>query len=84
MISLGYVHADFKDEVWKRERASSTAFMNIAIPHPMKMSAYKTSVAVVVCPKGMEWTNQHIVNVVFMIAFHKIDNKHFHKKMQEF
>ena len=25
MISLGYVHADFKDEVWKRERASSTA-----------------------------------------------------------
>lgn len=78
MISLGYVHADFKDEVWKRERASSTAFMNIAIPHPMKMSAYKTSVAVVVCPKGMEWTNQHIVNVVFMIAFNKIDNKHFH------
>ena len=26
MISLGYVHADFKDEVWKRERASSMPF----------------------------------------------------------
>lgn len=78
MISLGYVHNDFKEEVWKRERASSTAFMNIAIPHPMKMSAYKTSIAVVICPKGIEWKDQHFVNVVFMIAFNKIDNKHFH------
>ena len=32
MISLGYVASDFKEEVWKRENASSTAFMNIAIP----------------------------------------------------
>ena len=29
MISLGYVASDFKEEVWKRENASSTAFMNI-------------------------------------------------------
>lgn len=78
MMALGYVHNDFKEEVWKREHASSTAFMNIAIPHPMKMSAYKTSIAVVICPKGIEWTSQHYVNVVFMIAFNKIDNKHFH------
>lgn len=54
MISLGYVASDFKEEVWKRENASSTAFMNIAIPHPMKMSAYKTSIAVAICPKGVK------------------------------
>lgn len=79
MISLGYVHHNFKAEVWKREDASSTAFMNIAIPHPMKMSAFKTSIAIVISPKGIEWTKQHFVNVVFMIAFNKIDNKHFHR-----
>ena len=39
MINLGYVEENFKEEIWKRETASSTAFMNIAIPHPMKMSA---------------------------------------------
>lgn len=78
MITLGYVGDDFKDEVWKREKASSTAFMNIAIPHPMKMSAYKSSIAVAISPKGIEWKEHHLVNVVFMIAFNMIDNKQFH------
>ena len=78
MINLGYVEENFKEEIWKRETASSTAFMNIAIPHPMKMSAYKTSIGVVISHKGIDWGNQHFVNVVFIIAFNKIDNKHFH------
>lgn len=78
MINLGYVEENFKEEIWKRETASSKAFMNIAIPHPMKMSAYKTSIGVVISHKGIDWGNQHFVNVVFMIAFNKIDNKHFH------
>ncbi|WP_366250185.1 BglG family transcription antiterminator [Thomasclavelia ramosa] len=78
MINLGYVEENFKEEIWKRETASSTAFMNIAIPHPMKMSAYKTSIGGVISHKGIDWGNQHFVNVVFMIAFNKIDNKHFH------
>lgn len=78
MINLGYIEENFKEEIWKRETASSTAFMNIAIPHPMKMSAYKTSIGVVISHKGIDWGNQHFVNVVFMIAFNKIDNKHFH------
>ena len=78
MINLGYVEENFKEEIWKRETASSTAFMNIAIPHPMKMSAYKTSIGVVISHKGIDWGNKHFVNVVFMIAFNKIDNKHFH------
>ena len=43
--------------------------MNIAIPHPMKMSAYKTSIGVVISHKGIDWGNQHFVNVVFMIDF---------------
>ena len=78
MIDLGYVEDNFKEEVWKREKASSTAFMNIAIPHPMKMSAYKTSIGIIISPKGINWGNQQFVNVVFMIAFNKIDNKNFH------
>ncbi len=78
MIDLGYVADNFQEEVWKRETTSSTAFMNIAIPHPMKMSAYKTSIGVVISPKGIDWGNKHYVNVIFMIAFNKIDSKHFH------
>ncbi|WP_288596336.1 PRD domain-containing protein [uncultured Thomasclavelia sp.] len=54
MINLGYVEENFKEEIWKRETASSTAFMNIAIPHPMKMSAYKTSIGVVISHKGID------------------------------
>ena len=43
--------------------------MNIAIPHPMKMSAYKTSIGVVISHKGIDWGNQHFVNVVFIDCF---------------
>lgn len=32
----------------------------------------------VISHKGIDWGNSHFVNVVFMIAFNKIDNKHFH------
>lgn len=78
MIELGYVENTFKDEVQKRKSASSTAFINIAISHPMKISAYKTSIGVVISHKGIDWGKQHFVNGVFMIAFNKIDNKHFH------
>ena len=79
MIASGYVDVDFEDELQRRENASSTAFMNIAIPHPMKMSAFKTTIGVGLSKKGIQWDNQHTVYAVFMIAFQKIDQKHFHE-----
>lgn len=79
MIALRYVEPDFLDEIWKRERASSTAFMKVAIPHPMKMNALRTSVAIAIVPRGVEWSSNHVVNVVCMTAFNRMDNQNFHK-----
>lgn len=79
MISLNYVNEQFENEVIKRESASSTAFMKVAIPHPMKMGAYKTSIAVYIDADGIEWDKNHVVNIVCMIAFNRIDNKKFHE-----
>lgn len=79
LISMNYVTSTFIDEIWKREKASSTAFKNIAIPHPLKMSAFKTCIAIAIFPKGIEWNKGHIVNIVCMTAFNKMDNKNFHK-----
>ena len=72
MIDLGYVADNYQEEVWKRETTSSTAFMNIAIPHPMKMSVYKTSIGVVISPKGIDWGNKHFVNVIFTFTLYFI------------
>lgn len=79
MISLKYVNEQFENEVIKRESASSTAFMKVAIPHPMKMGAYKTSISVYIDADGIEWDKKHVVNIVCMIAFNRIDTKQFHE-----
>lgn len=79
MVTLGYVEPNFEKEVIKREAASSTAFLNVAIPHPMKMTAYKTCVAVLVSKQGIKWDDSHVIHVVFLIAFNQIDNHHFHQ-----
>lgn len=42
MLSLGYVDNTFKKDLLEREKMSSTAFENFAIPHAMKMYANKT------------------------------------------
>ncbi len=72
MYQLGYVHDDFLSRVIERDCVMSTAFPNIAIPHSMKMDAIKTSICVMICPKGVQWDDQRVY-LVFMVAIHKVD-----------
>ena len=79
LINCGYVDHDFEQEVLKRENMSSTGFMNIAIPHPLKMKATRTSISILVDQNGIQWDQNHVVKIVFMIAFNKFDTNHFHE-----
>lgn len=70
LVENKYVEISFYDEIIKREQLSSTAFGNFAIPHSMKMNAYKTGINVMIIRKPIKWDN-HSVNLVLMMCFNK-------------
>lgn len=70
MQKIGYVDASFKKEVLEREKISSTAFGNFAIPHAMKMYAHKTGINIIISDEAISW-NGHPVHFVLMMCFNK-------------
>ena len=76
LLEKNYVDADFEENVYKREKAATTAFGNVAIPHSVEMNAIKTSVAVTISKKGFEW-EQNTVHIVFLLAINKADSRTF-------
>lgn len=65
--SAGYVEADYKQKVCEREQISSSAFGNIAMPHPLEMCSRKTAIAVSCYPTAIPW-NGNRVNLVLMLS----------------
>lgn len=63
----GYVEADYRQKVFEREQISSSAFGNIALPHPLKMCSKKTAIAVSSYPSAVSW-NGNRVNLVLMLS----------------
>lgn len=63
----GYVKADYKQKVYDREQISSSAFGNIAIPHPLEMCSKKTAIAVSCYPNAIPWNGSR-VNLVLMLS----------------
>lgn len=74
LVKFEYVNKKFKDEVLQREKMSSTAFGNFAIPHAMKMNAKKTGINIIVSDDPILWNN-HPVNLVLMLCFN-INERH--------
>lgn len=69
---FGYVDSSFRERIYERERISPSAYLNIAIPHPLEMSAFSTAIAVSIHPTPINW-NQNKVNFVFMLAINEED-----------
>lgn len=67
LIQNGYVTGDYRENVFKRENASPTAFFDFAIPHSVCMEAKINAIGVLIAPNGIRW-NEHLVYVVFLMA----------------
>lgn len=78
LVKKQYVDSSFLDEVLKREKLSSTAFGNFAIPHSMKMTAYKTGINIIITKKSISW-DKSSVNLVLMMCFNKNERYIFNK-----
>lgn len=68
MVKHDYVDNNFKNDIFDREKMSSTAFGSFAIPHAMKMYANKTGMNIIVSDEPIMWNNQP-VNLVLMLCF---------------
>lgn len=74
----GYVNTSFKEEVLERERISSTAFGNFAIPHAMNMYANKTGINIIISDQPIQWSDKS-VNLVIMMCFNKNERYMFNE-----
>lgn len=69
------VTEEFLDDIYKREKISSTVIGNsIAIPHPIGNSVIKSNIFTVIAPKGITWDNQ-TVKFVFLFAIKSEDTE---------
>lgn len=78
MAKHDYVIPSFRENVLKRERLSSTAFGDFAIPHSMKMDAIKTGINVIISKKPINWNGQP-VHLVMLMSFNKNERYIFNK-----
>ncbi|MEA5050608.1 MAG: PRD domain-containing protein [Oscillospiraceae bacterium] len=76
LCAQGYVGPDFKQKLFDREIVSSSAYTNIAMPHPLEMCAFRSAIAVSVHPNAIPW-NDSRVNIVFMLAINITDRLFF-------
>ena len=74
--SRGYVDSSFKKKIFERELVSSSAYLNIAIPHPFEMCALNSAIAVSLHPNAILWNNRK-VNIVFLLAINIRDSLFF-------
>lgn len=74
--SQGCVDASFKNKLFERERVSSSAYLNIAMPHPVEMCALNSAIAVSLHPNAISWNNSK-VNIVFLLAINIRDSLFF-------
>nr|WP_314458874.1 BglG family transcription antiterminator [uncultured Clostridium sp.] len=78
MQKEGYVNANFAEEIFEREKQSSTAFEHIAVPHSMHMNANKTGMFVLLNEKKPISWNENSVSIVMMFAISREERAIFH------
>ncbi|MGC6177267.1 BglG family transcription antiterminator [Lacrimispora sp. 38-1] len=78
MEKEGYVNANFAEEIFEREKQSSTAFEHIAVPHSMHMNANKTGMFVLLNEKKPIMWNEKPVSIVMMFAISREERAIFH------
>lgn len=76
LLRKKYVNDNFTENVYKREKMASTAFGYIAIPHSTSMDAIKTSIAVAISQKGIQWGDS-LVHLILLPTINRADRKKF-------
>ena len=62
----GYVEDEFEQQVIQREEAISTGYINFAVPHGVSAEVSDQTVAVLIAPNGIVWSDKIIYCVMLM------------------
>lgn len=80
LFQLGYVDEGFCEELLHREKLSSTAFHDVAVPHPLTaVSTRKSFIYVAIFSKGIRWNDDKVVHFIAMIGINDNSRKIFSK-----
>lgn len=72
----GYVSDDFLNDIYEREKISSTIIGdNIALPHPIGDSVLKSCIFVPINPKGINWDKDQSIKFIFLFAVKSEDTE---------
>ena len=63
-----FVDASYEEEIWSREKLSSTAFGTVAMPHVLRPRASKSCISVLIPKHPIDWDGKP-VNLVLMLSF---------------
>jgi lichenan operon transcriptional antiterminator len=73
MIEKNYVDKDYKDEIYEHEAIASSAYGNIAIPHPLSNNAQSSVISISINPEPVNWGGKE-VNLIFMLSLEEQNN----------
>lgn len=73
---LAYVEKGFIEDVFARERISSTVFGNVAVPHALSARAQKSFIAFAIFDEQIPW-NETSVTMVVMLGISKDSGREF-------
>lgn len=76
LCRLDYTKPSFYEDVMARERMSSTAFHDVAVPHTLTKSANTSFVAVVISEEPIPWDDQQ-VHIIALIGVNEDSRKVF-------
>lgn len=76
LVDEGYAFDDFCERLFEREEMASSAYCDIAMPHPVDMDAKRTAVSVALFPRGLSWQGT-TVHAVIMLAIKRDDRAFF-------
>lgn len=76
LYKAGFSNENFEAAILERERLSSTAFINFAIPHTMKMCENKSCMYILINDEPVEW-DDNSVHLVIMLCFSAGDRQIF-------
>lgn len=66
----GYTSPSFLDDVLNRERLSSTAFGNVAVPHSLENNVNQSFISICLFDKPVLWNNSQ-VSIVALLGLHE-------------
>ena len=79
MIKKEYVKTEFKQAIFDREKIASSAYQNIAIPHPINIDndlINESAISVIINKNSITW-GENKVNCIFLLALKEEDRQYF-------